>query len=243
MPGLIIRVPDAAAGVSLAAHFKCSHSSSVMSVSYCVTIYNAMLFPTLFLHFSMPCLFYVEYAAIELRMCQWKTSGTKIRVPNSILTILLKQWFPGIVKFKGKDEPAWTWKHYRVGPDSPEANQIRLPSRLHRVEEDFWLYFRWAEGTEQRARKVVHNCVRGLFQVLFYETRILAVLNYQRKFLKMKTSRSIACRTYLTEEYLKVEPWWFMRSKNAWRQLIQLQWCNPEWQAISNAHRIRREKK
>ncbi|BAF24864.1 autonomous transposable element EN-1 mosaic protein [Oryza sativa Japonica Group] len=176
---------------------------------------------------------------------QWRANdyGGNIRVPNSILTLLLKQWFPGIVTLKGKEEPAWSWKHYRIAPDTPRSNQIRLPSCLHRVEEDFWLYFRWAEGKEQEARKVVHNCVKGLVDRLFYETRILAVLNYQRKILKVNTSREIACRTYLTEsEYLKVEPWWFLNSENAWRELIRLRWCNPKWQAVSRAHRIRREK-
>nr|AAP54278.2 transposon protein, putative, CACTA, En/Spm sub-class [Oryza sativa Japonica Group] len=157
---------------------------------------------------------------------QWQANdfGGNIRVPTGILTVLIKHFFPGIVKFKGRDEPAWSWKHYRIAPDDPESAVLnRLPSRLHRVEEDFWLYFRWAEGTEQAARKVVRNCIKRLFSHLIYETRILAVLNYQRNILK-------------------VEPWWFLKAKNEWRELIRLKWCNPEWQASSHAHRIRREK-
>nr|AAR89031.1 putative transposase [Oryza sativa Japonica Group] len=127
--------------------------------------------------------------------------GGNIRVPTGILTVLIKHFFPGIVKFKGRDEPAWSWKHYRIAPDDPESAVLnRLPSRLHRVEEDFWLYFRWAEGMEQAARKVVRNCIKRLFSDLIYETRIMAVLNYQRKILK-------------------VEPWWFLKAKNAWREI------------------------
>ncbi|EEE53176.1 hypothetical protein OsJ_36026 [Oryza sativa Japonica Group] len=111
---------------------------------------------------------------------QWQANdfGGNIRVPTGILTVIIKHFFPGIVNFKGRDEPAWSWKHYRIAPDDPESAILnRLPSRLHRVEEDFW-----------------------------------------------------------------VEPWWFLKAKNAWRELIRLKWCNPEWQASSHAHRIRREK-
>ncbi|EEE61572.1 hypothetical protein OsJ_15945 [Oryza sativa Japonica Group] len=176
---------------------------------------------------------------------QWEVQdyGQSTRVPNGILTTLIKENFPGVVKFKGRDEPAWSPEHYLLKPDNAKANQARLPSLLHRVEEEFWGFYRWAEGTEVEARRVVHNCVKKLFVDIFYEARILAVITYHKKILKTDIDRPTACRTYLTKaEYMKAKPWWFLNAGRAWALLSDLRWCNPEWQAYSRACSERRAK-
>uniref|UniRef100_J3MDC7 Uncharacterized protein n=1 Tax=Oryza brachyantha TaxID=4533 RepID=J3MDC7_ORYBR len=90
---------------------------------------------------------------------------------------------------------------------------------------------------------VVHNCVKVLFTDIFYETRMWAVINYHKKILKQDITREEAGRTYLTkQEYMKVKPWWFLKTPLAWKLLIELKWCDPDWQAYSRACRERKAK-
>lgn len=108
---------------------------------------------------------------------QWQANdfGGNIRVPTGILTVLIKHFFPGIVNFKGRDEPAWSWKHYRIAPDDPESAILnRLPSRLHRVEEDFWVCFRALPSPNMKY--TMHFIVSSVFivygQFVLYNTKV-----------------------------------------------------------------------
>lgn len=68
------------------------------------------------------------------------------------------------------------------------------------------LYFRWAEGTENAARRVVHNVVKDSFSDVFYEAHIQSVIDYHVLILKKPIERSEACRKYLTvAQYMKVQ--------------------------------------
>lgn len=65
-----------------------------------------------------------------------KTLVTSLEYQMVSLGQLLRSIF---VKFNGRDEPCWSWRHYELVPDNPKRWQQRLPSLLHRVEEDFWV--------------------------------------------------------------------------------------------------------
>jgi hypothetical protein len=57
-----------------------------------------------------------------LQIMEWarrRGEGT-CRNPNGIVTVLLKEFFLGLVNFNERTEPPWTWKHYAVVPDTPD---------------------------------------------------------------------------------------------------------------------------
>jgi hypothetical protein len=55
--------------------------------------------------------------------------------------VLLKECFPDLVRFNGRTEPPWTWKHYATAPDTPDQDGVEYENCLERVEETFWVIF------------------------------------------------------------------------------------------------------
>ena len=60
---------------------------------------------------------------------------------NGVITVILKEYFPGLVNYKGRVEPPWTWEHYAAAPDAPDEYGVEYNSCLERVEETFWVIF------------------------------------------------------------------------------------------------------
>jgi hypothetical protein len=60
--------------------------------------------------------------------------GGKRRNPNGVVTVLLKEVFPGLVTFNGRTESPWTWKHYAVTPDTPNQDEVECDNCLERVD-------------------------------------------------------------------------------------------------------------
>jgi hypothetical protein len=72
---------------------------------------------------------------------------------------------------------------------------------MHLVQQ----YFKWANGTEVEAKRVVRNVIKNLIPQAIYEARIWSITSYHRKVLKVSISRSEACRKYHTlEQYMRV---------------------------------------
>jgi hypothetical protein len=70
---------------------------------------------------------------------------------------------------------------------------------------DLQLWFKWPNGKEHAARRVVRNIVKKLIPQMFYEGRIQSVIAYHNHVLSKKIKRAQACQTYLTkEEYMQV---------------------------------------
>jgi hypothetical protein len=159
----------------------------------------------------------------------WVENDIEGRLPNGILGLIVRDKFPRLVTFEGREEPAFTWKHYQMVPDLITDPQRQSNNLFERVEEDFWVksvqtnrqifmhclivlyfpylqhYFRWAENTEHHARRVVHNVTKDLIYRMFYEGRIQSVISYYRNVFHQKIDRKVACRIYLTvEQYMQV---------------------------------------
>lgn len=100
---------------------------------------------------------------------QWREDfSDSSRVPNGILGLLIRNYYPGIVKYKGKDVPACNWRHYNVVPELASSGGKPI-SALQQVEEKFWQYFKWANGTEVEAKRVVRNVIKNLIPQAIYE--------------------------------------------------------------------------
>jgi hypothetical protein len=67
--------------------------------------------------------------------------GKKRRNPSGVVTLLLKECFPGLVNYNGRIEPPWTWEHYAAAPDAPDEHGVEYNNCLERVEERFWVIF------------------------------------------------------------------------------------------------------
>ena len=60
-------------------------------------------------------------------------SGDSARLVNSILGLLCRQHFLGIVTYASKTEPAYSFDHYAIAFDA------EYPNKVARVKAEFWV--------------------------------------------------------------------------------------------------------
>ena len=58
---------------------------------------------------------------------------------NSILGLLIKEKFPGLVQFGGTIEPAYTWAHYAAVLDAPDRDGRVFADIAQRVKAVLWV--------------------------------------------------------------------------------------------------------
>ena len=152
---------------------------------------------------------------------QWRESfvSKESRSPNGIIGLLIRRNYPGIVTYKGSRVVAHKVCHYSVVPE-PTPNSTQQPtSALHKIETKFWVrkqfnfssilhphilicvwmfqyYFKWADGKEVGAKRVVQNVIKNLLPNAFYEARLQSIIAYHRHVRKVYISRSEACKMY-----------------------------------------------
>lgn len=59
--------------------------------------------------------------------------GNHTRQVNSIIGVLLKKHFPGLITLHGKEEPGFTWAHYQAAPDKNFGN------KAERIKAEIWV--------------------------------------------------------------------------------------------------------
>jgi hypothetical protein len=52
---------------------------------------------------------------------------------------LVREHFPGLVEFAGKTEPAYTFDHYTVAPDTEDLRGREFRNKAERVREELWV--------------------------------------------------------------------------------------------------------
>jgi hypothetical protein len=62
-----------------------------------------------------------------------ESAGCHTRNVNSILGLLCKEYFPGLVEFTGKTELAYTFDHYVVVDDARDLVGKQFPNKAERV--------------------------------------------------------------------------------------------------------------
>jgi len=75
-------------------------------------------------------------------MCrQWREEAgdEKCRLPNGIIGVLIRWYFPGLVTYRKRLEPTWTWRHYQAAEDTTDEGGMQFDNCLERVEESFWV--------------------------------------------------------------------------------------------------------
>ncbi|TVU42276.1 hypothetical protein EJB05_08671, partial [Eragrostis curvula] len=141
------------------------------------------------------------------------TPGDHDRPPNGILGILCRQWYPGVVQYRGKQEPALTC----------------FAHKAKRVMMELWDFFRCEPGMEDMVARVVNKVYQKLITDMFYEARIQAVITYHGQVLKTTVTKNDARTMQLTRaQYLLVPPAWLATHYNT-RDFLVRRWCDPEW--------------
>jgi hypothetical protein len=59
--------------------------------------------------------------------------------PFSILGLLCREHFPGLVKYAGVTGPAFTFDHYAVAPDAVDQDGRELNNKEERVKQELWV--------------------------------------------------------------------------------------------------------
>ena len=65
--------------------------------------------------------------------------GDHTRHVNGILSLLIKEKFPGLVQFGGTIELAYTWAHYAVIPDALNRDGRVFTDKAQRVKAKLWV--------------------------------------------------------------------------------------------------------
>jgi hypothetical protein len=66
--------------------------------------------------------------------------GKQHRAPNGVITVILKENYPGLVEFNGRNVYPKTWKHFAAALDALN-NGVQYENCLEQVEETFWVFF------------------------------------------------------------------------------------------------------
>ncbi|TVT98119.1 hypothetical protein EJB05_56596, partial [Eragrostis curvula] len=167
--------------------------------------------------------------------------GDHDRPPNGILGILCRQWYPGVVLYKGKQEPALTWDHYKVAQDLPDTSGRSFANKAERVAMELWDFFRCEPGMEEVAARVVDKVCQKLVPDMWYEARIQAVISFHAQVHKTTVNKTQARTMQLTRaQYLLVPPAWLATHHATW-EFMARRWCDPEW--WEQTHKAARERR
>lgn len=151
-------------------------------------------------------------------------SGQKGRQINSILGLLIRQHYPGLVEFNGVTQPPWTWAHFYAAEDSEHG------SVAGRIKAEFWVslhrtkfvkpnafigrssynetihdvcmqdFFTCEPGHEEKAAQVQDRVCRARLGHLYHETRLQCIINHRADVFGEKVSKSEARGMTLTRE-------------------------------------------
>ncbi|TVU48732.1 hypothetical protein EJB05_00003, partial [Eragrostis curvula] len=122
-----------------------------------------------------------------------------------------------MVQYKGKQEPALTWEHYKVTQDLLDSGGRCFAHKAERVMIELW------PDMEDMAVRVVNKICQKLVPDMFYEARIQAVITYHGQVLKTT-----------------VPPAWLATHYDTWDFLVT-RWCDPEW--WEQTHKVARERR
>lgn len=155
----------------------------------------------------------------------------KGRLIKGILGRLVREHFPGIVTYKGKEEPAYTFGHYAQARDLIDRQDRLFDHKAERVVEEFWVslqsfallnsspeldiidfncvymqdFFRIAPEEKPRARDVAIKSCKKLVHQMFNDAKWQAVVDWHAANNKIVYKKPEARAMRLTrEQYLTV---------------------------------------
>lgn len=153
----------------------------------------------------------------------WEIVGEG-RIPNGVITILLRKYWPGLFNPRPDADPpceervlAVRWHHYKA------ARLFDHGTHAQAVRDRFWEFYRVAEGDKARADKVFEAAAALRLRQMPYEARWVAITQFYHTILrqKMTKSKARAERPPLTkEQYMDVIPGWCNGKADGWSALV-----------------------
>ncbi|PNT66461.1 hypothetical protein BRADI_3g12350v3 [Brachypodium distachyon] len=171
-----------------------------------------------------------------------KRPSCEVEKPT-LLGVLLKDHFPGLVPVEGKEEPevARTWAHYMAQPDFQDRENLVYANQAERVKGEFWRFFKLAKGYDGAAiERHFEASVKKSLSEIFYHACVYAVRRFYAEVKKERLEKAQCIVTHLEhEQYMQVPPHWCISHINAWKALVD-SWCSPEYVETHGLLRERR---
>nr|BDI54539.1 transposon protein, putative, CACTA, En/Spm sub-class [Triticum aestivum] len=176
--------------------------------------------------------------------CNWILHG-KGRKPNGLLTVLLKQFWPGLFCPRPDRDPqlrvlATSWAHYEACSNAEYGTTAKA------VITKFWQLYRVIDEHKARADVVLLAFAKKKARQFQYEVRWVAVSQYYHIYLQQKMTKTQAQRQKITmsrEQFMMVVPRWCYGRHDGWACLVD-RWVgdDPEFVAKSIKARANRGK-
>ena len=120
-------------------------------------------------------------------------SGTSARTPASILGVLCRKWYPGIVQLSEEpvvQEPASNWDRYALVTDDTYRN------KQERVLAEFWVSL-----SRTTLLNTLHSLVKSFLEIMNVYYRFYMQKYFRPKGLEEQADRAAAaaCRKYVTD--------------------------------------------
>jgi hypothetical protein len=68
-----------------------------------------------------------------------ENAGGHGRNPNSIIGLLCREHFPGLVEYTGVTGPAYTFDHYAIAPSVVDQDGREFKNKAERVKQELWV--------------------------------------------------------------------------------------------------------
>lgn len=165
------------------------------------------------------------------------------RLPNGIITILLKKYWPGMFAPDQVNHPerkilATCWDHYEAAFHPAHETAAKA------VISNFWKFYRVLEEHKATADEFVLRATRKQTRQIQYEVHWVAISRYYHDAHGEKVTKEEDKENNLNltrEQYMLVPPDWCYGKANGWAGLVDL-WVgeDAEFAAKSNINRANR---
>ncbi|XP_037431610.1 uncharacterized protein LOC119298232 [Triticum dicoccoides] len=165
------------------------------------------------------------------------------RLPNGIITILLKKYWPGMFTPDPVNHPerkilATCWDHYEV------AFHLAYETAAKAVISNFWKFYRVLEEHKAMADEYVLRAARKQTRQIQYEVHWVAISRYYHDKHGVKVTKEEAKAQDLTlerEQYMLVALDWCYRHPEGWAGLVDM-WvgADTEFAAKSSINKANR---
>ncbi|XP_047072802.1 uncharacterized protein LOC124682078 [Lolium rigidum] len=175
----------------------------------------------------------------------WSFVGTRGRLPNGVLGVLLKKYWPGLYRLKPLDETCRDKKLALKWEDYEAAHDESFGTCANAVITNFWVFYKVPTEDSTKAGQVLVNAARKMVRQQRYDARIVAISHFYAEQGKRVLKKEIVAKglTLSKEEFMGIAPKWVDGRDDGWAALVDL-WVgeDAEFMAQSMKNRENRGK-
>ncbi|KAM0835356.1 hypothetical protein ACQ4PT_062987 [Festuca glaucescens] len=175
----------------------------------------------------------------------WSFVGTPGCLPDGVLGVLLKKYWPGLYRVTPLDETCLEKKLALKWEDYEAAHDESFGTRANAVITSFWAFYKVPTEDSTKAGQVLVNAARKMVRQQRYDARIVAISHFYAEQGKRVLKKEIVEKglTLSKEEFMGVAPKWTDGRDDGWAALVDL-WVekDAEFKAQSMKNRENRGK-